>query len=229
MNKTKILIVEDESIVALDMKNTLTKFNYEVSNCVTNYNDAIVSVKTNRPDIILMDINLGDSKDGIEVVEEIHSFDNIPVIYVTAFSDENTLKRAIKTNPVSYLLKPFKREELNSNIMLGLYKNNKNLKSTINEKYHNLGNNYYFDNNQEKLYYKDLPIKLGAKEITLLKILIEAKGEIVPFKELETRIWDSNTISDSTLRTLIYRLRGKLEYKIIETIPNEGCKILEVN
>lgn len=226
MNKTKILIVEDESIVALDIKRTLINFDYEVSNCVTNYNDAISSVKLNRPDIILMDINLGKEKDGIETVEEIQKFENIPVIYITAFSDENTLNRAIKTNPVSYLLKPFKREELKSNIMLGLYKNKVAKEDNINMEYFNLGNNYYFDNKEDKLYYKDLQIKLGQKEISLMKILIESKGNIVSFEELESRIWNTNSISDSTLRTLIYRLRGKLEYKLIETIPNMGCKIL---
>lgn len=229
MNKTKILIVEDESIVALDMKKTLQKFNYDVSNCVTNYDDAISSVKFDRPDIILMDINLGNSKDGIEVVEEIQTFENIPVIYITAFSDERTINRAIKTNPVSYLLKPFKREELKSNIMLGLYKNTNTIEENINKKYYDLGNSYYFDNKKDKLFYKDLHIKLGSKEISLLKILIESKGEIVSFEELETRIWGNNTISSSTLRTLIYRLRGKLEYKLIETIPNVGCKILVNN
>ncbi|WP_419764704.1 MAG: response regulator [Arcobacter sp.] len=229
MNKTKILIVEDESIVALDMQKTLMKYNYNVSNCVTNYDDAIKSVKYDRPDIILMDINLGKSKDGIEVVEEIQTFENIPIIYITAFSDEDTISRAIKTNPVSYLLKPFKREELKSNIMLGLYKNKTRQVDTINKEYHYLGNNYYFDNKNDKLFYKDLAIKLGSKEILLLKILIESKEEIVSFEELESRIWTTNTISDSTLRTLIYRLRGKLEYKLIETIPNMGCRILVNN
>ncbi|PLY11480.1 MAG: DNA-binding response regulator [Arcobacter sp.] len=229
MNKTKILIVEDESIVALDMKKTLQKFNYNVSNCVTNYDDAISSVKFDRPDIILMDINLGKSKDGIEVVEEIQTFENIPIIYITAFSDENTINRAIKTNPVSYLLKPFKREELKSNIMLGLYKNKAIDKSNINNEYQSLGNNYYFDNKNEKLFYNDLAVKLGSKEVSLIKILIEYKGEFVSFEELESRIWKNNAISDSTLRTLIYRLRSKLEYKVIESIPTLGCRIIVNN
>ena len=226
MNKTKVLIVEDESIVALDIKNTLQRFNYNVSNCVTNYDDAIKSVRYDRPDIILMDINLGKSKDGIEIVEEIQTFENIPIIYITAFSDENTITRAIKTNPVSYLLKPFKREELKSNIMLGLYKNKVIDKSTIKNEYRSLGNGYYFDNKSDKLFYNDLAIKLGSKEISLLKILIESKGEFVSFEELASRIWTNNAISDSTLRTLIYRLRGKLEYKVIESMPSLGCRII---
>ena len=224
INKTKILIVEDESIVALDMKNTLTNFGYEVTNCVTNYNDAINSVETNKPELILMDINLGNGKDGINVAEEIYS-KNIPIIYITAFADENTINRAIKTNPVSYLIKPFKREELRSNIMLGLYKNKIVTNLSMEKTFIPLGQDYYFEERKNRLYYKALPINLGSKEKELLKILVESKGKVVPFEDIEYKIWGNNIVSNSTLRTLLYRLRAKLEHKLIETIPNVGCLI----
>ena len=225
MNKAKILIVEDESIVALDMKNTLTNFGYEVTNCVTNYNDAITSVETNKPELILMDINLGNGKDGINVAEKIYS-KNIPIIYITACADEKTINRAIRTNPVSYLIKPFKREELKSNILLGLYKNRNITDLGIAKTFIPLGQNYYFEEKKNRLYYKALPIKLGSKEKELLKILVESKGQIVTFSDIEYKIWGNNVVSNSTLRTLIYRLRAKLEHKLIETIPNVGCQII---
>lgn len=225
MHKTKILIVEDESIVALDMKNTLTNFGYEVTNCVTNYNDAVNSVQTNKPELILMDINLGNGKDGINVAEEIQISQDIPIIYITAFADEKTINRAIKTNPVSYLIKPFKREELKSNIMLGLYKNKTISNLSMEKTFIPLGQNYYFEEKKNRLYYKALPINLGSKEKELLKILVESKGKIVPFDDIEYKIWGNNAVSNSTLRTLIYRLRAKLEHKLIETIPNVGCLI----
>lgn len=225
INKTKILIVEDESIVALDIKNTLTNFGYEVTNCVTNYNDAVNSVKTNKPELILMDINLGNGKDGINVAEEIQISQDIPIIYITAFADENTINRAIKTNPVSYLIKPFKREELKSNIMLGLYKNKIVTNLSMEKTFIPLGQDYYFEERKNRLYYKALPINLGSKEKELLKILVESKGKIVPFEDIEYKIWGNNIVSNSTLRTLLYRLRAKLEHKLIETIPNVGCLI----
>ncbi|MDD2896531.1 MAG: response regulator [Aliarcobacter sp.] len=225
MDKTKILIVEDESIVALDMKNTLTNFGYEVTNCVTNYNDAVNSVQTNKPELILMDINLGNGKDGINVAEEIQISQDIPIIYITAFADEKTINRAIKTNPVSYLIKPFKREELKSNIMLGLYKNKTITNLSMEKTFIPLGQNYYFEERKNRLYYKALPINLGSKEKELLKILVESKGKVVAFSDIEYKIWGNNTVSNSTLRTLIYRLRAKLEHKLIETIPNVGCLI----
>jgi DNA-binding response OmpR family regulator len=226
MGKTKILIVEDESIVALDIKRTLEKFNYEVTNTAINYNEAINSVMSNKPDLILMDVDLGKSKDGIETVKEIKLLNDIPVIYLTAFCDEETINRAIATKPVSYLIKPFKQDELKSNIMLGLYKNRIIYDTPNDKKLIYLGENYYFQKDKNELYYNSLVINLGRKEKLLLKMLIDAKGQIVRFEDIENIIWESQVISSSTLRTLIYRLRAKFEYKIIETLPNIGCRIL---
>lgn len=225
MKKTKILIVEDESIVALDIKRTLERFDYEVTNTAANSNEAINSVMINKPDLILMDVNLGKSKDGIDTAKEIKVLCDIPIIYLTAFSDEETINRAIETKPVSYLIKPYKQDDLKSNIMLGLYKTRVLHEKPNNQKFVYLGDNYYFLKDKNELYYNSLSINLGRKEKLLLRMLVDSKGQIVRFEDIENIIWGSQIISDSTLRTLIYRLRAKLEYKIIETIPNIGCKI----
>lgn len=225
MDKIKVLIVEDEAIVALDIKMTILKLGFKVTNCVTNYDDALHSVKTNSPDIILMDINLKNSKNGIETAKSIQKSKNIPIIYLTAYSDENTINKAIETNPISYLLKPFKREDLKSTILLGIYKVHNTNKSIIHDKCVNIGFDYYYDLYNETLYYKTAPVRLSLNERKLMTILVEAKGAIVSFREIEYLIWPDTAVSDSALRTLLYRLRAKLEYKIIETIPSTGCKL----
>jgi DNA-binding response OmpR family regulator len=173
-----------------------------------------------------MDVNLGKGKDGIQTVEEIQLNYNIPVIYITAYGDENTINRAVATNPMGYLLKPFKKDEIKSIILLTLYKLNQINDFNKNINHHNLGSNYYYDLDNEILFYKNNPLKLSIKEKKLLTILVEAKGQIVSFRELEYMLWPDAPISDSTLRTLLYRLRTKLEYKIIETISTVGCKII---
>ncbi len=225
MSKNKILIVEDETIVALEIQKALESFDYEVTDIATDYESALLSVEENSPDIILMDINLGEDKDGIDIAKEIQNSYNIPIIFTTAYSDEETINRAIRTNPISYLIKPFKREELKSNILLGLYKSKNSDKTKIDKKLLNLGYQYFYDEDLDKLYYKELYIKLGLKERKLLRILIEEKGKIVSFEEIEYKIWNTHIVSSSTLRTLIYRLRSKLHYDLIETIPNVGCRI----
>ncbi len=225
MIKTKILIVEDETIVALDMKRSITKMGFEVTNTVTNHDDAILSVSKNKPDFIIMDINLENSKDGIETAQSIQKVQNIPIIYLSAFSDDHTIERAVKTNPLVYLSKPFKSEELKTMIRLGEYKmnhqNNKNIKRSCFQ----LGFDYYYNLKKEQLFYKDMPIKLSFNENRLLKVLIDARGAIVTFEDIEHQIWPDMPTCDSTLRTLVYRLRTKLEYKLVETVPTFGCRL----
>ena len=227
-SKIKILIVEDEKIIALDIQSSIIDLGYNVTQTVKNYDEAINSIKNNEPDIILMDINLKNSKDGIQTATDIQKIKNIPIIYLTAFCDDATINRAIQTNPVGYLTKPFKIDELKSTILLGLFKakQEKYLETNKLKGYKYLGFNYYFDEQRSELYYESKAIKLTPKEKQLLKLLIDAKGETVPFDIIEYELWDDTTISSSTLRTLIYRLRTKLDYKLIETVLQEGCRLV---
>jgi len=224
MNNVKILIIEDEAIVALDIKRIINNLGHDVVDIVSSFEDAIKSVKKNSPQLIFSDINLGKEKDGIDIIEEIQKEKFIPVVYLTAYSDEETIQRAIKTNPLGYILKPFKKEDIKSTLLLSIYK----LKTQTfdnNNSYEKLGFDYFYDLENEILFFKSEPIKLSLKEKKLLTILVEAKGNIVSFKYLEYILWPDAPISDSTLRTLIYRLRTKLNYKIIDTISSIGCKI----
>ncbi len=124
MDKIDILIVEDEAIVALEIKRTILKIGFGVSNMVTNYNDALASIKEQTPDIIILDIHLRNSKDGIETAKEIQKISNIPIIFLTAFSNDETIERAIETNPIGYIVKPFKRADIKSTLKLAIHKIN---------------------------------------------------------------------------------------------------------
>ena len=98
----KILIVEDEIIVALDTKSTLKKLDYEVTDIVTNYDETMQSILDNKPDIILMDIFLKNSINGIEISREINEIYNIPIIFISAYCDDETLSNAIRTEPARH-------------------------------------------------------------------------------------------------------------------------------
>lgn len=225
MENTKILIVEDETIVALDIKSAVKKLGFIVTQTVTNYDDALESVKENEPDIILMDINLKNSKDGIDTAKDIRKLKNFPIIFLTAYSDEETIKRAVKVDPAGYLIKPFKREELKSALLLALYKSQpKKLKVNSSLKY--LGESFYFDDKNGSLYCEEVPMKLSSNEKKLLKLLYDARNTIVSLEDIEYNIWPSEPISESSVRTLLYRLRTKLDHKLIETIPSFGCKLV---
>jgi PAS domain S-box-containing protein len=116
----KILVVEDEIIVAWDIKETLEKLGHTVVDLVGSGADALGSAFTDRPDLVLMDIRLEDDTDGITAGNEIYHQLNIPVVYLTAHADELTLARATKTNPFGYIIKPFQSQSLQSTIKIAL-------------------------------------------------------------------------------------------------------------
>ena len=113
---TKILIAEDENIVALNIRKTLEALGYHVSSVVKRGEDAIRQVEKDKPDLILMDIMLKGLTDGIEAAEIITKNFNIPIIFLTALSDEKTIDRAAFTKPYGYLLKPFTNYEMHTAI-----------------------------------------------------------------------------------------------------------------
>ncbi|WP_135612341.1 response regulator [Methanococcoides sp. AM1] len=122
MKATRILVVEDEAIVAMVIKKRLMNLGYSVSGVAATGKDAITKVEGTFPDLVLMDILLKGDMDGIEAAEEIRKRFSIPVVYLTAHSDENTLERAKQTEPYGYILKPFTERDLSSNIEIAIHK-----------------------------------------------------------------------------------------------------------
>ena len=110
--KTKIMIVEDEPILALMYCKSLEKYNYDVSGIVTTGEDAVQKAGELNPDIVLMDIILEGEMDGIEAAAIINEKYNIPVIFITGNNDKSTKNRALATKPLDYLLKPINIESL---------------------------------------------------------------------------------------------------------------------
>lgn len=119
---TKILVVEDEAIVAESLRIKLKKMGYIVISTASSGDEAIKKTEEYLPDLVLMDIVLQGEIDGIEAARQIRTNFNIPVIYITAYSDEKTLLRAKITEPFGYIIKPFKERELQVAIEISLFK-----------------------------------------------------------------------------------------------------------
>ncbi|HHT19741.1 MAG: response regulator [Euryarchaeota archaeon] len=130
MSTVKILVVEDERITAEDMRKALNSVGYEVPAIVSSGEDAIKVSEEIKPDLVIMDIKLEGEMDGIEAAEKIRSKLGIPIIYLTAYSDEKTVQRAKITEPSGFILKqpygflrkPFEESELNTAIEITLYR-----------------------------------------------------------------------------------------------------------
>jgi PAS domain S-box-containing protein len=119
----RILVVEDEGIVAEEIRSRLKKLRYEAA-VASSGEEAIKKAEETRPDLVLMDIRLRGDIDGVEAAQEIRARFDIPVVYVTAYTDEATLQRAKTTEPYGYILKPFEDKELRTSIEVALYKHN---------------------------------------------------------------------------------------------------------
>ncbi|WP_319506193.1 response regulator [uncultured Methanolobus sp.] len=122
MDDVKILVVEDESIIALNIKKKLKSFGYTVPAIVATGEEAIKMAEITFPDLVLMDVRLKGDMNGVEAAGEIRKNFDIPVIYLTAYSDDEVLEKAKKTEPYGYIVKPFKANDLRSNIEIALYK-----------------------------------------------------------------------------------------------------------
>ena len=121
MSNTKILIVEDEPLIAEDIAAVLERNGFAVSAIVYNQADALQELDTNLPGMALLDINLNGGMEGIEIATTINKLYNIPFIFITSYSDRITLDLAKHTKPSGYIVKPFNEAGLHSAIEIALY------------------------------------------------------------------------------------------------------------
>lgn len=120
MKKKKILIVEDQPIITMDLEYMLEELGYDVCGISTNYDDAVAKIKTAKPDLILADIILHGEKTGIDLGHEINGTYHTPFIYLTSHADRNTIEMAKSTNPAGYIVKPFNRNDVYAAIEIAL-------------------------------------------------------------------------------------------------------------
>jgi signal transduction histidine kinase len=119
--ETKVLIVEDEAIVALDLQHQLEQLGYTVSDVASSGAEAIRKAEETRPDLVLMDVKLQGAMDGAEAAGKLRTRFDLPVVFLTAYADDATLERVKATGPFGYLLKPFEGSELRVTIEIALY------------------------------------------------------------------------------------------------------------
>jgi diguanylate cyclase (GGDEF)-like protein/PAS domain S-box-containing protein len=142
MTGEKILVVEDEAIIAYNLQRILSSFGYKVPETVESGPQAIKAAETLQPDLVLMDIQLRGEMDGIEAARQIRARSDLPVVYLTAYAEDTRLMQARQTTPYGYLVKPVQDRELHATIEMALYKHQFDLKlkeseMAYRELYHN--------------------------------------------------------------------------------------------
>jgi len=210
-----IVIVEDEVITQRYLQDIFSQYAIEVSGCFSNAVETLEGLKNIECDMLLMDINIQGPTDGIQLARKILNVYNIPIIFITAHNDDETLEELLELAPYGFIAKPFSKKEVIINIQIAYKRYLTHVKMCdikeevelndiiINEKYR-----YSFSLGE--LYDGQKSVKLNQKQIILLGVLAENINHTVSYNILVSKIWGGDEIADSALRTLVYTLRKLL-------------------
>jgi len=222
LKKYKILIVEDELIPANFIKKILEYNGHTVLGIARDENTALSYLKM-TPDLLLMDINIKGDSDGIDVAESFYKYMDVAVIYLSAYSDTKLLDRANRTKPIGYLVKPIQDQTLISTIAACMSRHIK----TITDEAIYLTPSSLFDPHKRTIVENDHTEVLTQRESLCLATLIRHRDRAISYEELENRIWFQDIPKESSLRTLIWRLRKKMPKEVnIENLYNSGYRII---
>ena len=202
----KILIVEDDNTIREELKNFLSKYNYEVI-ILDHFENSIEDILKEGADLILLDINL-PFYDGYYICREIRKKSEIPIIVVTSRDSDMDELMSMNLGADDFVTKPYNTAILLARISALLKRANSNSVSSIILKYNDL----HLNLSNASIIYKDKELELTKNEVKILSYLIENKGSIVPRDSLIEYLWKSDYfVDDSTLTVNITRLRRKLE------------------
>ncbi|WP_324172133.1 DNA-binding response regulator [Sulfurimonas sp.] len=226
MSKIKIIIVEDEPIIALNLKESLEDLNYNVCGIASNKCKLMKIIdKKIIPDIILMDINLKSKFNGIEIAKEFkisHPF--VPIIFLTANSNISIIEDVTDTVSYGYIIKPYKLHNLQASIELSI-KKIKKLKNSEDIKKVELFSPYVYDKEKRILLENNKEIKLTKNETLLIEILCKNKYVYISQEFIENTIWENHPAGMNAFRSLIFRLRNKIDEDLIINQKGFGYKI----
>ncbi|HIQ28169.1 MAG TPA: response regulator transcription factor [Sulfurovum sp.] len=211
-----VLIIEDEAITQRYLKDILGQYNLNSVECYDNAQDALAHMKTRNYDMILMDINIKGSMDGIQLAREILRTRTIPIIFITAHSDNETFQEVLELSPYGFIAKPFSSQDVEVALQLAhkrfLAHKEKIQTVHVEETVESIEitEHYTYSKTEKILYFDDNPVKLNAKQTILIEMLSSNLNNSVDYDSLTMAIWENDYIADSALRTLVYSVRKLL-------------------
>lgn len=216
----KILILEDETTLAISMQEFLESFNYEVENYKTS-DKALDMIYENNYDLLLLDVNIHGQQNGFELLSALRKMDiDTPAIFVTSLHNIEDLNKGYHSGCCDYIKKPFDLMELKLRVeqVIKMY--------CFLSKEHliSLPSNYVYDTKKMQLSLYDKVIVLAKTETKILELLIQNRGSIVTYDVFSMKIW-SDYIDFTNIRMQISSLRKKLKANIIRNSHGVGYKI----
>jgi len=215
-----IMIIEDEVITQRYLRDILGQHEVARVDCLDNAKDALSQVKKEKYDMILMDINIKGSMDGIQLAREILRTHTLPIVFITAHNDSETFQEVLELSPYGFIGKPFSSRDVEVAIQLA-YKRHLTNQEVDNKKSNDedrkiimISDRYHYSCEVASLYCDDSLVKLNAKQNKLLEILSLNINNVVGYDSLVVAIWGDSDVADSALRTLVYNIR-----KILPDLP----------
>lgn len=249
MSSTKVLIIEDDDVTALNLKMSLQKQGYEVIALADNSVSSLNKIKVYDPEVVLIDIALENNDDGIEIARFIRDKMPRPFIFLTAHSESDMLDKAKQTEPYGYIVKPFDPVNLHTTIQMALHRfkeeqkrisDTNELKNTqahlekllyakklSDQPIIEFGDGYRHDISLGETFYNDQKIKLTKKETAFIRLMVAQLGSVVDFKQATNYVWNKGGATDNSVRTLVWRLRNKLPTDVIKNASGVGYYLEE--
>ena len=224
MSKIKILLIEDEKMIAQNLKSVIENFGYELVGIASTGEEALEIAFDKSIDIVVSDIEIRGLTDGIDVSKTLQNTYNLPIIFTTAYNDEEKIKRASSvTNLVGYLVKPIRIDELDTLIKIAISKykilEKRNLKD--------IASFYKYDYENKKIYVEEEEISLTRNESLLLYLLLNTTEKVLSYELINGAIWKEQKGSDVARRQLVHRLKTKLDKLPILSEKGIGIYIKE--
>jgi two-component system, OmpR family, response regulator VanR len=215
----KILYVEDDEIArenGIEYLENYFELIYDASDAIK----ALQLYEKYKPDIIITDIQM-PKLNGLEFVKRIRQKDKkTQIIIITAFCDRDYLFKAIELQLVKYLVKPVREKEFEEALFLCINSLENDESNIV-----RLDDSTYFDTFNKNLISNDEIIKLRAKELVFLELLIKNKNRYVSYEEIENYVWNDNVMTKDALKTLVKNIKIKIPKDLIQNLTNSGYKI----
>jgi len=225
----RILVVEDEVVTATYLDKGLSSLGFISVGVARTADDAVFLAQKETPDLVLMDISLQGKETGIDAAEVISLEMDIPVVFLTAYTDREHLDRAKEVRPYGYIVKPFTLENLRAQLEIAYERYRETQSDTKPQKNHFYFNDTCWFERDTKRFIKDeQEYKLTRKELNLLELLIDQKGAVLTHDYIQNTIWGECDLLDyeKSMRTLVWRLRGRLPSKsMLVTVSGVGYKL----
>lgn len=215
-----ILIVEDDIVTQGIIKEILTQLDIHIFTCVDNASDAMEALIDGDFEMILMDINIKGSVDGIQLSNKILDNYVIPIVFVSAHSDEDILEEVLDAAPYGFVLKPISSRDMKVILMIAFKrfitheKTHSYIMAECTHEHITINSAFTYSLKLGTLYYNERPVRLSIKQNNLIEALSKSLNHPISYDALITLIWEGDVVSDSSLRTLVYSIR-----KLVPDLP----------